>query len=197
MADKRVIGTLGDLAAVPGMPSEPTLRKLIKENPDFPVVSTGSNGRAYEIDVADAVAWIKGHEEKAREASRQRAEEVRQYAMDLLGQDAAAEHDGPALSIQERKQLLEEELVAIKVAQSRGDLVRKSSVEAAWAAVFSLLNQQRRSLTARLAKRTDLTRAQQVLIDQILDRDLNDLVDKFEEMGRDGGVSADTDNPAI
>lgn len=193
MADERVTGTLGDLAAVPGLPSEPTLRKLIRENPDFPVVSTGKNGVAYEIDVEAAIEWLKAHEEKRREAERQRGEQVRQFALDLLGPDAAAVGVEAGLSPAERKALLEEELVAMKVAQRRGELVRKSSVEAAFAAVFDLLNQQRRGLSARLAKRTDLTRAQQVAIDQLLERDLNELADKFEEMSRNDHSPGDPD----
>lgn len=196
MAEQRVIGTLGDLAAVPGLPSEPTLRKLIRENPDFPVVSTGTNGHAYEIDIAEAVAWLKSHEEKRREAERTRGEEVRQFALDLLGPDAAAK-PREGLSIAERKQLLEEELIATKLSERRGELVRKASVEAAIDAVFGMLSEQRRTLAARLAKRTDLSRRQQTLIDEFLEADLHQLVAKFEEMERNGGVPDGTENTAL
>lgn len=197
MADDRVIGTLGDLAAVPGLPSEPTLRKLIRENPDFPVVSTGRNGVGYEIDVEAAIQWLKGHEEKRREAERERGEQVRQFALDLLGADAVATPADAGLSASERRALLEEELVAMKVAERRRELVRKVSVDAAFAAVFDLLRQQRRKLSGRLARRTDLTRQQQVLIDDILEKDLSELADKFEELASDGGASTDPDDPAV
>ena len=194
MNDGPVIGSLGDLAAVPGMPSEPTLRKLIRENTDFPVVSAGKNGVSYEINVEAAVNWLRDHEEQKRAAQRARSAEVRQFALDLLGDDAEALGGNEGLSAVERKQLYEEELVAIKLAERRGALVRKESVEAAFDAVFDLLNQQRRSLSARLAKRTDLSRAQQVAIDQLLERDLNDLAVKFEEMGRADVASNDHDS---
>lgn len=194
---ERVLGSLGDLAAVPGVPSEPTLRKLIRENADFPVVSVGKNGQAYEIDVEAAIGWLKAHEEQRREAERARTAEVRQFALELLGPDAATENRSEGLSIVERKQLLEEELVAMKVSERRGELVRKASIEAAFAAVFDLLNQQRRSLSARLAKRMDLSRAQQLVIDEMLDRDLQALADKFEEMGRKGAVADGSENTAV
>ena len=184
MSEDRITASLSELAAVAGMPSEPTLRKLIKDNPDFPVISVGKKGSNYEIDVEGAIAWLQAHEEQRREAERQRSEQVKQFALDLLGPDAAVSNEAVGLSPAERKALLEEELVAMKVRERRGELVRKASVEAAFAAMMDLINQQRRGLSARLAKRTDLTRAQQVLIDQLLERDLNELVDKFEEMSR-------------
>ena len=188
MADPQVIGTLGDLAAVPGLPSEPTLRKLIRENPDFPIVSTGTNGHAYEIDIAEAIAWLKSHEEKRREAERERSMAVQQFALDLLGADAAANVAQPGLSPADRKALYEEEVAAIKLGAMRGEFVRKASVELAFTAVFDLLSQQYRGLSARLSKRTDLTRRQQTLIDEMVEQDLHQLATKFEEMGQTGAA---------
>ena len=194
MSEDRITASLSELAAVAGMPSEPTLRKLIKDNPDFPVISVGKKGSNYEIDVEGAIAWLQAHEEQRREAERQRSEQVKQFALDLLGPDAAVSNEAVGLSPAERKALLEEELVAMKVRERRGELVRKASVEAAFAAMMDLINQQRRGVSARLAKRTDLTRAQQVLIDQLLERDLNELVDKFEEMSRNDHSPGDPDS---
>jgi len=196
VTEQRVTGSLGDLAAVPGIPSEPTLRKLIRENPDFPVVSTGTNGHAYEIDIAEAIAWLKSHEEKRREAERARSAEVRQFALDLLGPDAASQ-PREGLSIAERKQLLEEELIATKLAEKRGTLVRKDAVEAAFSALFDLLHEQRRTLAARLAKRTDLTRAQQTLVDEFIEADLHILAAKIEEMGSGVAVPDGSDDTGI
>lgn len=188
MLEQRVIGTLGDLAAVPGLPSEPTLRKLIRENPDFPIVSTGTNGHAYEIDIAAAIAWLKSHEEKRREAERERSATVQQFALDLLGADAAANVAQPGLSPADRKALYEEEVAAIKLGMLRGEFVRKASVEAAVAAMLDLVSQQYRSLSARLSKRTDLTRRQQTLIDEMVEQDMRQLAAKLEEMGQHGAV---------
>ncbi|MGD9470624.1 MAG: hypothetical protein AB7G24_00835 [Novosphingobium sp.] len=198
MTDKRVTGTLGDLAAVPGMPSEPTLRKLIKENPDFPVISTGSNGRAYEIDVAEAVAWLQAREEKIRAAERARSEEVRQFALDLLGSDSAAAESDAGLSAAEQKQLLEAELAGIKVAERRGELIRRNSVEEALAALLVMFRQRGETFSARLAKRIDLTREQIAAIDELMRQDQNFLADRMEKISEPDHADAATGaDPAV
>lgn len=171
MADERVIGSLADLAEVQGMPSERTLRKLIRDNPDFPIVSIGKNGVAYEIDFEAAVTWIRSHEDKRREAERVQAEQRRQFALDLLGEDAAAAPASEGLSAAERKALLEEELVAIKVAERRGQLIRKDSVEEAISTALVVDGRRRGSFSARLGKRVDLSRDTIAAIDLMIDQD--------------------------
>jgi len=182
MNERRVIGTLGDLAAVPGMPSEPTLRKMIRENPDFPLISQGKNGVAYEIDVEAAVAWIKARAEEERAAARARSEEVRQFALDLLGADAASDQVNAGLSPSERQALLQEELLAIKLAERRGELIRKASVEDAVAAVLTLFRDRGRTFSTRLAKRMDLPRETIAAIDALVDQDLRMIADEMERI---------------
>lgn len=189
--------SLGELAAMAGMPSEPTLRKMIAEHADFPVLARGTNGVAYEFDAELACAFVKSLREREEEKARARAAEVRQFNLEYLGADAVVDQSSVGLSASERKALLEEELIAMKVAERRGELVRKSTVDAAIAAVFDLLSQRRRSLSARLAKRTDLTRQQQTLLDQLLERESHDLAEKFEEMSRHGVPSAGAEDTAI
>ena len=53
------IGTLADLAALPGMPSQPSLQRFIAARSDFPVLERGRYGRAYVIDLEHAVAFIQ------------------------------------------------------------------------------------------------------------------------------------------
>ena len=193
-----MVVTLGQLASVPSMPSEPTLRKLIDENPDFPLLSRGRNGVAYEMDLAAAISFIKGLEAKKEEERRASADQVKQLGLALLGEDAASDLAQAALSATERKAMLEGELFAIRVGRERGELVRKASMEAAVGAVFQLLNSKMRSLPARLSKRMELSRKQIALIDQIVERDLTELADKFEEMGRTGDGATDASgDPAV
>ena len=193
-----MVVTLGQLASVSSMPSEPTLRKLIDENPDFPLLSRGRNGVAYEMDLAAAISFIKGLEAKKEEERRASADQVKQLGLALLGEDAASDLAQAALSATERKAMLEGELFAIRVGRERGELVRKASMEAAVGAVFQLLNSKMRSLPARLSKRMELSRKQIALIDQIVERDLTELADKFEEMGRTGDGATDASgDPAV
>lgn len=188
--------TLGEFAAIQGVPSEPTLRRLIKENPDFPAVP-GTNGVAYLIDVAGAVAWLKERDAKRVAAERAHAEQVRQLGLELLGEDAAADVGQAGLSIDERKKLLEEEFYAIKVAEKRGELIRKADVEAAIADVIVADARNRANFMARLAKRVTLGREQIAAGQELMDHDrrqfaaaLERLTEKKDADAASGGAAA-------
>ena len=162
--------SLAEFAAIPGVPSEPTLRRLIKDNPDFPAVP-GTNGVAYEIEVRAGVEWLKAREAKRVAAERAHAEQVRQLGLELLGADAAADVSQAGLSIDERKKLLEEEFYAIKVAEKRGELIRKADVEAAIVDVLATDAKRRREFMARLAKLVNLTREQIAAAEPLIEHD--------------------------
>ena len=57
MSDRLTL-TLEEFAKLDGVPGRDTLRRIIKDNPDFPA-KPGSNGVAYEIDVEAGIAWLK------------------------------------------------------------------------------------------------------------------------------------------
>lgn len=184
---------------MPGMPSEPTIRKLIAEHEDFPVLARGKNGQAYEFDLAAAAQFILQIRVREETIARERAQQVRQLALDLLGADAVVAPEHVGMSPAERRAIMEEEIVATKLSELRGDLVRKATVEAAFVAVLSLVAKHGRTLTARLSKRTDLSREQINLIDKMVETDLSALANKFEEMG--GGAidvaSIASEGPAV
>lgn len=192
-----MVVTLGQLASIPGMPSEPTLRKVIEENPDFPLLSRGRNGVAYEMDLAAAIGFIKGLDAKRDDERRARADEVKQFGLALLGEDAASDLDRAGMSAAERKALLEGELFAIRLGKERGEFVRKASMEVAVSAVFQMLNAKMRTLSGRLSKRMDLSRDQIAVIDQMTARDLIELAEKFEEMGNGDAASDISGDPAV
>lgn len=182
-----MIATLSELAALDGMPSEPTLRKMIAADPDFPgIVKRGSNGDAYEIEVEAAVQHILGIEERKREESRQRSAELRQFAMDL-GLSSAAD-TGPAMTIADRKALLEEEFVATKLARLRGELVDKGSVVGAVSAVLVWHQQQSETFAARLAKRVDVDRALQTEIEKMMEADRAEFARRLRKIGQSGAT---------
>ena len=54
-------GNLWDLAALPGMPSQPTLRAFIDARMDFPVITRGGRGRSYLLDLDAAAAFVREH----------------------------------------------------------------------------------------------------------------------------------------
>ena len=184
--------SLGELSAVPGMPSEPTLRKLIEANPDWPVISRGKNGVAYEFDLFAAVDFYKGLKAKEEAEAKARAEEVRQFGLDLLGPDAAADMDAVGMTAAERRNLLEYELIAMKLGKERGEFVRKASVEAAIAQLFVKFNAQRRKLVQRMTKRVDLSREQIAVMESMLEQDLHELATAFEEMSLAGDAASES-----
>lgn len=168
---------------MPGMPSEPTLRKMIAEHDDFPIVSRGKNGMAYEIDLEAAGRWILDLRKREEDEAKARAAEVRQLGLALLGEDAlAASEQTVGLSPSERKAMLEEELLATKLAVQRAELVRKSEVEAAVSQFVMLVTDRLASLTARLAKRADIGREALAALDKIIDADRREIASAMERL---------------
>ena len=63
MTEQRDLVNLAGLASRLGK-SLPTLRGLIADNADFPLIHRGSRGRDYVIDAGAAEAWLRRHEER-------------------------------------------------------------------------------------------------------------------------------------
>ncbi|UAK24358.1 hypothetical protein [Sphingomonas nostoxanthinifaciens] len=176
-----MLGKLADLAAIAGMPSEPTLRKLIASDPDFAgIVKRGKNGDAYEIEIETAVRYVLSIEERKRDAERARLAGLAQLGLDL---GLSAGPTEPGLTLADRKALLEEEVLAIKLARQRGELVPKGSVEAAIGQVLVWHQQQQLSFSARLAKRADVSRQLQIEIDAMVAADLAEFARRIGALG--------------
>lgn len=197
-----MIVTLGELAAVDGMPSEPTLRKLIEANPDFPLISRGKNGQGYEIELAAAIAWHQGYRAREEEAARERSAEIRQQALDLLGHDAIAQPQ-VGLTPAERKALIEEEFAATRLARQRGELVKRNEIEIAVAGFVSRVAERMETLPQRLLRRAQLPRETVVALEEILRADRAAIADDFRvlatgEAGAGGSDDASaTGDPAV
>jgi hypothetical protein len=188
-----------DLAST-GIASVPTLRAWLKSKEDEPwLIKVGSKGDAYEIDIPAAVEAFRAHEEHLAQAARDRAESIRQIALDL-GINAPADDVSAALSIAERRQLLEEEVVAMKLARLRGELVSFISVQSALGDVFEKFRQRGVTFGARLAKKIDLSRDQITAIDRLMQSDLADLAASLEKLENDigdvGAADGDADTAA-
>lgn len=195
-----MIGTLAELAAMPGMPSEPTLRKLIDAHPDFPVISRGKNGVGYEIDLEAAALWWRGRCDEEQRQARERAEQVRQLGFDLLGPDAVAPVD-EGLTASERRALIEEEFSATRLAALRGDLVKRVEVELAIGEFVALVAERSESLPQRLVRRVGaVPREILAALEEILRADRMAVAERMSEIaGRsgdaahaDGGATADS-----
>lgn len=195
-ASAAMIGNLSELAAMPGMPSEPTIKKHIDEHADFPIITRGDRGVAWEIDLGAAGTFIRDLQRKAEEAGRARAAEVRQFGLDLLGPDAAsAQPDRPELTAKDQQALIEAELAAIKLGQARGEFVRRAEVEQALGQLAVALQQRFLSLPGRVAKLTTLSRDGQARLQRIVEADLGWVADQLEKLN--DAVPTDQPDPAI
>lgn len=186
-----MLGNLADLAAT-GVASEPTLRKWLRDLPDCDwLKKRGSNGDAYEIDIPAAIEAWKSKEAEKAELERRRSEDLRQMGLDL-GLQAPAEDFG--VSIAERKQLIDEEISAMKLAQMRRELVSVVSVEGAVGDILVRDAQRRGTFGARLAKKIDLSREQLAAIEALVAADQTWFADQMENWGKD--IVDGRDDPA-
>lgn len=192
------VASLGEFATIPGAPSEPTLRKLIAENADFPVAKVGKNGSSYEIPVVKALEWLRLKNERDAAAKREHAEAVRQVAMDFLGEDSASGVHEVGLSADDRLKLLQAEMAAAKLRILRGEYIRKSSVDAAFANVLVVHRRRGDSFAARLGKRVDLPREIIAQIDTLMKMDQEALASEMGKITEQPDVDDDAGaDPAV
>lgn len=194
---RRLIGNLSELANLhPDMPSEPTIKKLIDENPDFPIITRGDRGVPWEIDLAAAALFIRELRRRDEEAARARAAEVRQFGFELLGPDAAAaQPDRPELTAKDQQALIEAEIAAIKLGQLRGEFVRRAEVETSLGQLAALMQQRFLTLPDRLAKSVTIARDVQARLHRIVEADLGWVADQLEKLS--DAVSTDQADPAL
>jgi hypothetical protein len=190
-------GNLADLVALK-IASEPVLRKWIDGlSDDEPwIIKRGSGkGDAYVLDLDGAVASWRGQEDAKTQAARDKAEMLKQFGLDL-GLSESAESD-IGISIGERKMLLEEEYAAIKLGEKRGDLIRKSDVEAAVADALSTNRSNWEGFSADLAMKLDLDRAQIVIVEAMVATRLHGFADKLEHLGQADGNDGTSTSTAL
>jgi hypothetical protein len=180
-------GNLADLAKL-GLASEPPLADWLKSLPaetEWIFKRATAKGDPWDIDLAAAVvAWNARQDEKTQ-AARDRADLINQLALDLGLNPRPETHSD--VSINERKALLEEEVLAIKLAEKRGELIRKRDVEAAAADAMSKHRSSFESLAAELAMKLDLDRDQIAIVEKSVSIRLHAFADDMENLGRNDG----------
>lgn len=186
MGDAAVlIGSLADLVGMPGMPSEPTLRKMIADEPDFPCLSRGTNGRAYEFDLKAAWQYVRDRQKREEDEARRHAHEVRQLGLDLLGEDALAPEEVRSLSFSEQTQAMQAEVLRIKLARERGQLVSADEVAGAMGDLAVWYGDFMTALPVRASKRRTFSREQIGVLESLVKQGLNELADRMERAGAD------------
>jgi hypothetical protein len=198
MSDADVlIGSLGDLANMAGMPSEPTIKKMIDADPAFPVLSRGTNGRAWEFDLKVAWEYIRQCQERDEANARAHREAVAQLGFDLLGEGALVDDvQVLTLSPQEQNAAMNAEYLRTKLAEKRGSLVAVREIAAGLSEDLVFISDFGRGFSGRCAKRATFSREQMNVIDQVMDEFLGGIADRFEELGKNVAASSDVEADA-
>lgn len=192
-----LIGSLGDLANMAGMPSEPTIKRMIDADPDFPVLQRGTNGRAWEFDLQAAWTYVRECQERDEANARAHKEAVAQLGFDLLGQGALVEDvQILTLSPQEQNAAMNAEYLRTKLAEKRRSLVAVREIAAGLSEDLVFISDFGRAFSGRCAKRATFSREQMNVIDQVMDEFLSGIADRFEELGKNVAASSDVEADA-
>lgn len=82
------IGNIVQLSSMPGMPSIPRLRLLIARHRDFPIITRGTRGRVYQIDLDATAAFIGGLRKRRQLTDIERRETIRALGLEFIQPDA-------------------------------------------------------------------------------------------------------------
>ena len=195
-------GNLADLAKL-GLASEPTLAEWLKALPsdtEWIFKRATTKGDPWDIDLEAAIKAWQERKDQETQAARDRSDLLNQFALDL-GLNVRPEVDF-GVSIAERKAMLEEEVLAIKLAEKRGELIRKRDVESAAADALSKNRSSFEGLSAELAMKLDLDRQQIAIVEKAVAIRLHSFADEMEKLGQtDGnngaGANAPMENTAL
>lgn len=189
-----LIGSLGDLANMAGMPSEPTIKRMIDADPEFPVLSRGTNGRAWEFDLKAAWQYIRECQERDEANARAHREAVAQLGFDLLGEGALVDDvQVLTLSPQEQNAALNAEYLRTKMAEKRRSLVPVSEIASGLAEDLVFISDFGRAFSGRCAKRATFSREQMNVIDQVMDEFLSGIANRFEELKSNVAAASDVE----
>lgn len=129
--------------------SEPTIDKMVADG--MPVLTEGTNGRAYAFQLSDCWRWLKGREQ-AEATERTIAETaVQQMRLALIGGNDVRDQDR-ILSPQQRQAAYDAERSFMLTALKRGEQVKRDEVVAAFEEVFIIIRNVLTALPDRLER---------------------------------------------
>lgn len=133
--------------------SLPTMRKLLKRYPDFPVVARGSNGVPWQFDKAAGIAFIVARRAEEAAAGAARDEVLAQISLPL--EEVVAPEDRP-VSASDRLKVAQAMLKEDDVARQRGFLVLKTEMRARLVDIWAPLNAALQAIPAKIGRRHNL-----------------------------------------
>jgi phage terminase Nu1 subunit (DNA packaging protein) len=133
--------------------SIPTLKRLMKRYPDFPVVARGSNGVPWQFDADAVIAFVRARREAEAAASAERDADLAQISLPL---EEAVPPEERALSASDRLKNAQAMLKEDEVARQRGFLVLTSEMRQRLAPAWAELGQSLQAMPATLGRRHNL-----------------------------------------
>jgi phage terminase Nu1 subunit (DNA packaging protein) len=121
----------------------------------MPVLTEGTNGKAFEFQLSNCWAWKCARDEDRRTQDEAAERTVRQLQMELVG--GGAEDSEMRLSHAEREKVYAVERQYIALSRERGELVPKAEVIALFDEVFSKVRSGVVGLPDRLVRDAGLT----------------------------------------
>ncbi len=179
--------SLAETAAFFGV-SQPTVKRWIDAG--CPVAEKGSNGIAYQMDLAAVAGWRRDQDVQAEADAQARAERDAQLRLELLGPHAlTVDPDAPALSPRQRADALQAEVSRTRLGAMRRELVPAEPMALALSEVLALLKQRLRQLPDALAPELGLSESQSARMLDLVDDALNDTADAIEALLTDDPAS--------
>ena len=169
---------LTELASVLGM-SDNALRALIRNNPEFPVLSRGSSGVPYEFDIDAVIAWRQEHE-----AAILAAEEARNNQLDLLRAEIygpSSENEPKGLTPDQRRKLADATRMEDYNRVRRKGLLERAPLKAILSAVWVEHQRTLRQLPIEFARRVGLESEDRGILKEMVDEKLHKMSREFGE----------------
>ncbi|MBR0653072.1 terminase small subunit [Roseomonas terrae] len=133
--------------------SLPTLRRMMRRYPEFPVVAEGSNGVPWQLDPAAVITFVQAKRDEDAAARDQRDDLLSQVSLPMEDLLPEAER---ILSAGERLKLAQAMRVEDDVAKQRGFLVLTSEMRIRLAEAWTPLSQFLAGLPSQLGRRHNL-----------------------------------------
>jgi hypothetical protein len=119
--------------------AERTVDRWIQDG--CPIVKGGSNGIAYEFDLAQVLAWRQEIQDSAEAEAEARQERLAQLELTLPGGNVSPDEPG-VLGSKEKSDYYDSQLKFIKLETQRGSLLERADVEGDYQAIFGLMRQR-------------------------------------------------------
>jgi phage terminase Nu1 subunit (DNA packaging protein) len=146
----------------------PTLDKWIADNPDFPIVERGSNGREWRFDAVAVKRWLAQLEENERTEEAERQRKISQIVLPLGG-DGPLGDALPGGSPVQRLQLMKAAQIEQNLAVQAGQLVEKAKVRTGLQTALGLARARLRRVPGDVKAECAVPDAVVRVIERILD----------------------------